>query len=73
MPRPSASVRYANRSGHRGKIQTLQQLNRWKTKRTPTTQTLMGLLLIVAIPIFIGLANKTLRENAEAIHESFGR
>ena len=31
----------------------------------------MGLLLIVAIPIFIGLANKTVRENAEAIRQSF--
>jgi hypothetical protein len=33
----------------------------------------MGLLLIVAIPIFIGLANKTVHENAEAIQHSFGR
>jgi hypothetical protein len=30
----------------------------------------MGLLLIVAIPIFIGLANKAVRENAEAIRQS---
>jgi hypothetical protein len=37
------------------------------------TRLVMGLLLIVAIPLFIGLANKALRENAEAIHESFGR
>jgi hypothetical protein len=33
----------------------------------------MGLLLIAAIPIFISLANKAVRENAEAIHQSFGR
>jgi hypothetical protein len=33
----------------------------------------MGLLLIVAIPIFIGLANKAVHENEEAIRQSFGR
>ena len=33
----------------------------------------MGLLLLIAIPIFIGLANKAVRENAEAIRQSFGR
>ena len=33
----------------------------------------MGLLLIVAIPIFIGLANKAVRENAEAIRQGFVR
>ena len=37
------------------------------------TRLVMGLLLLVAIPIFIGLANKAMRENAEAIHQSFGR
>ena len=31
------------------------------------TRLVMGLLLIVAIPIFIGLANKAVRENAETI------
>jgi ABC-type Fe2+-enterobactin transport system substrate-binding protein len=36
------------------------------------TRVVMGLLLIIAIPIFIGLANKTVRENAEAIRQSFG-
>jgi hypothetical protein len=33
----------------------------------------MGLLLIVAIPVFISLANKALHENAEAIQQGFGR
>jgi hypothetical protein len=33
----------------------------------------MLLLLIVAIPIFINLANKAVRENAEAIRQSFGQ
>jgi len=37
------------------------------------TRLVMGLLLIVAIPIFIGLANKTVHENAKAIQQSFGR
>jgi hypothetical protein len=37
------------------------------------TRIVMGLLLIVAIPIFVGLANKTVRENAETIRQSFGR
>jgi len=37
------------------------------------TRLVMGLLLIVAIPIFIGLANKAVRENAEAIRQSFGQ
>lgn len=37
------------------------------------TRLVMGLLLIVAIPIFVGLANKAVRENAEAIKQGFGR
>jgi hypothetical protein len=37
------------------------------------TRIVMGLLLIIAIPIFIGLADKTVRENAETIRQSFGR
>lgn len=37
------------------------------------TRLVMGLLLIVAIPILIGLANKAVRENAEAIQQGFGR
>jgi hypothetical protein len=37
------------------------------------TRLVMGLLLIVAIPIFIGLANKAVRENSEAIRQEFGR
>ena len=37
------------------------------------TRLVMGLLLIVAIPIFIALANKTVNENAEAIRQGFGR
>jgi len=31
------------------------------------------MLLIVVIPIFIGLANKAVRENAETILQGFGR
>jgi hypothetical protein len=37
------------------------------------TRLVMGLLLIAAIAVFIGLANKAVRENAEAIRQEFGR
>jgi hypothetical protein len=37
------------------------------------TRIVMGLLLIVALAVFINLANKAVRENAEAIRQSFGR
>jgi hypothetical protein len=33
----------------------------------------MGLLLIIAIPIFVSLANKAVRENAGAIRQGFGQ
>ncbi len=33
----------------------------------------MILLLIIAIPIFVSLANKAVRENAEAIRQGFGQ
>lgn len=33
----------------------------------------MSLLLIIAIPIFITLANKAVNENSEAIRQSFGQ
>jgi hypothetical protein len=33
----------------------------------------MGLLLIIAIPIFISLANKAVRENAGVIRQGFGQ
>lgn len=32
----------------------------------------MGLLLIIAIPIFVSLANKAVRENAAEIRRGFG-
>jgi hypothetical protein len=31
----------------------------------------MGLLLIIAIPIFLALANRAVHENAEAIRQTF--
>jgi hypothetical protein len=37
------------------------------------TRLVMGLLLIVAVPILIGLANKAVRENGEAILQGFSR
>ena len=42
-------------------------------RRLSRTRIVMGLLLIVAIPIFIGLSNKAVHENAEAIRHSFGQ
>ena len=37
------------------------------------TRLVMGLLLVVAIPILIGLANKVVHVNGEAIRQKFGR
>jgi hypothetical protein len=42
-------------------------------RRLSRTRVVMGLLLIVAIPIFISLASKAVHENAEAIRQGFGR
>jgi hypothetical protein len=42
-------------------------------RRLSHTRLVLCLLLLVALPIFIGLANKTARENAEAIQQTFGR
>ena len=42
-------------------------------RRISRTRIVMGLLLIVAIPIFVSLANKAVHQNAEAIRQSFGR
>jgi hypothetical protein len=41
--------------------------------RVSRTRVVMGLLLIVALAVFISLANKAVQENAEAIRQSFGR
>jgi len=49
-------------------------IERRKPKRLVSrTRLVMGLLLIVAVPIFIGLANKAVRENADAIQQVLGR
>ncbi|WP_146686217.1 hypothetical protein [Bradyrhizobium canariense] len=42
-------------------------------RRLSRPRVVMGLLLIVAIPIFIGLANKVVHENAEVIRQGFGQ
>lgn len=42
-------------------------------RRLSRTRLVMGLLLIVAIPIFIGLANRAVHENADVIRQGFGR
>jgi hypothetical protein len=41
--------------------------------RVSRKRLVMGLLLIVALAVFISLANKVVQENAEAIRQSFGR
>jgi hypothetical protein len=41
-------------------------------RRLSRMRIVMGLLLIVAVWIFVGLANRAVRENAEAIRQSFG-
>jgi hypothetical protein len=41
--------------------------------RVSRTRVIMGLLLIVALAVFVILANKVVQENAEAIRQSFGR
>jgi hypothetical protein len=52
----------------------LHTIKRRPTKRRLSrTRIVMGLLLIVALPIFIGLANKAVRENADSIRQGFGQ
>jgi hypothetical protein len=43
------------------------------TRHVSRTRLVMGVLLIVAMLIFINLANQAVHENAEAIRQSFGR
>jgi hypothetical protein len=42
-------------------------------RRLSRTRLVMGLLLIVAIPVFIGLANRAVHENADVIRQGFAR
>jgi hypothetical protein len=42
-------------------------------RRLSHTRLVLCLLLIVALPIFIGLADKVARDNAEAIQQALGR
>jgi hypothetical protein len=48
---------------------TLQRIKRHVSR----TRLVMALLLIVAIPIFIGLANRAVHENADAIRQVLGQ
>jgi|GEM_PF-4470338 len=59
----------------RSNVHNIKRPGRPKPKRFVVSRTrlVMGLLLIIAIPIFIGLANKAVRENAEAIRLGFSR
>jgi hypothetical protein len=56
-------------NGDRPNVRYIKQPRRLVSR----TRLVMGLLLIAAIAIFIGLANKAVRENAEAIRQEFGR
>ena len=53
----------------RPKVRTIKR----PTRLVSRTRVIMLLLLLVAIPIFIALANKTVLENAEAIRQTFGQ
>jgi hypothetical protein len=53
----------------RPKVRTIKRGKRLVSR----TRVIMILLLIVAIPVFIMLANKTVHENAEAIRQAFGQ
>jgi hypothetical protein len=53
----------------RPKVRTIKRAKRLVSR----TRMIMILLLIVAIPVFIMLANKTVHENAEAIRQAFGQ
>ena len=48
-------------------------ITRPKRRVVSRTRIVMALLLIIAIPIFISLANRAVHENADAIRQSFGR
>jgi hypothetical protein len=50
----------------RSKVQYIKRAKRLVSR----PRVVMGLLLIVAIPVFISLANKAVRENSEAIRQS---
>ena len=53
----------------RPKVQRIKRSKRLVSR----TRVIMILLLLVAIPVFIMLANKTVHENAEAIRQTFGQ
>ena len=53
----------------RPKVRTVKRSKRLVSR----TRVIMILLLLVAIPVFIMLANKTVHENAEAIRQTFGQ
>jgi hypothetical protein len=60
----------ANAFIHRVNCAPPQPRNRLRVSRT---RLIMGLLLIVAIAIFVSLANKAVQENGEALRQMFGR
>jgi ABC-type Fe2+-enterobactin transport system substrate-binding protein len=57
------------KNGDRSNVHYIERPKRLVSR----TRLVMGLLLIIAIPIFIGLANKAVHENEAAIQQGFGR
>ena len=47
--------------------------NKRKKPLVSRTRLVMGLLLLIAIPIFIGLAQRFVHENAAAFQQGFSR
>jgi hypothetical protein len=50
----------------------VHRIKRRPRRHLSRTRLVMGLLLIVALAAFIGLANRAVHENAEAIRQGLG-
>lgn len=74
-PDDFAPARGENEAMESGKNQDGPNVHSIKRRRRILSRTrlVMGLLLLVAVPIFIYLANEAVRENAETIRQGFGR
>jgi hypothetical protein len=53
----------------RSKVHTLKRIRGYLSR----PRLVMGLLLLIAIPIFIGLANRAVHENADVIRQILGQ
>jgi hypothetical protein len=50
----------------------VHRIERRPRRYVSRTRLVMGLLLIVAMAVFIGLANRAIHENADAIRQGLG-